>query len=124
MNDRDSLWFEHLVTVLVVDDEVFMREYLRHILEQIGFLVIEAADGMQCVSMARANPPDILITDIIMPNKEGLETIRDIKKRFLPVAIFAMSGGGKCSGVSFHGAELWARTHFCKKPFPGHSSKR
>jgi DNA-binding NtrC family response regulator len=79
-------------TVLVVDDESAMREYVRFFLEKKGLLVFEANDGNDAIALAMAHPPDLIITDLVMPGKEGIETIRDIKSRFPLCGIIAMSG--------------------------------
>ena len=79
-------------TVLVLDDEVSMREYVRSVLEKNGHRVFEAKDGNEGMTIAKANPPDLVITDIVMPDKEGLETIRDIKTLYPACCVIAMSG--------------------------------
>jgi CheY-like chemotaxis protein len=82
-------------TILVVDDEEPIRRMLRQILEREGFRVLEASDGRQAVRIQAAQPADLIITDIFMPEMDGLETIREIRKSFSGVGIIGMSGGGK-----------------------------
>jgi len=81
-------------TVLVIDDDAQIRDLLRQALEESGYEVRDACDGDLGIKSYRENPTDLVITDIIMPDKEGLETIMDFKREFKDVKIFAISGGG------------------------------
>ncbi len=81
--------------VLIIDDEPQIRVMLRQMLERIGLEVMDAPDGKAAIKLQQENPADLIITDIIMPEKEGLETIVDIKRSFPKVKIIAMSGGGR-----------------------------
>ncbi len=83
-----------MASVLVIDDEVQIRKMLRRVLETEGYKVMDAADGSKGISLYREHPTDLVLTDILMPNKEGLETIAALKRDFPEVRIFAMSGGG------------------------------
>ena len=83
-----------MLRILVIDDEKDIRTIYRTILECEGFEVEEAADGMQGLNLFRKNPADLIITDIMMPEKEGIETIKEFKKDFPDVKIIAISGGG------------------------------
>jgi CheY-like chemotaxis protein len=64
-------------------------------LEGAGYEVAEAPDGTQGIRLYRQQPCDLVITDIIMPEKEGLETIRELRRDFPDVKILAISGGGR-----------------------------
>ncbi len=83
--------------ILIVDDEEQMRLALRRMLEKAGYSVREAEDGDKAIRIHREKQADLIITDIIMPDKEGLGTILEIKSEFPNTKIFAMSGGGKNS---------------------------
>jgi YesN/AraC family two-component response regulator len=63
-------------------------------LERDGYEVVEAPDGIEGIRVYRQNPADLIITDLIMPNKDGIGMIIDLKKEFPGVKIIAMSGGG------------------------------
>jgi len=63
-------------------------------LERDGYEVVEAPDGVEGIKIYRQNPADLIITDLIMPNKDGIGMIIDLKKEFPDVKIIAMSGGG------------------------------
>ena len=80
--------------ILVIDDEMQIRSMLRLMLERAGFEVLEAADGAEGIEMYRENPTDLIITDLIMPNKDGIGMIIALKKEFPNARIIAMSGGG------------------------------
>jgi YesN/AraC family two-component response regulator len=70
-------------------------------LEREGYNVKEASDGELAIQAFRQKPADIVITDIIMPNKEGIETIMEIKRDFPNTKIIAISGGGQVNSVEY-----------------------
>jgi CheY-like chemotaxis protein len=63
-----------MACILIMEDEDQMRAVLRQMLESSGHEVIEAADGIEGIRLYREKPPDVVIVDIIMPKKEGIET--------------------------------------------------
>jgi len=81
--------------ILIIDDDVQIRTLLKEILQQEGYEVVDAPDGLEGVRLYRENPADLVITDIIMPEKEGLEIIRELRTDFPEVKIMAISGGGR-----------------------------
>jgi CheY-like chemotaxis protein len=80
--------------ILIIDDEAQIRSMLKLMLERDGYEVAEAPDGIEGIRIYRQNPADLIITDLIMPNKDGIGVIIDLKKEFPNVKIIAMSGGG------------------------------
>ena len=80
--------------VLVIDDEPQIRSMLRLMLERAGYEVDEAPDGMEGIRIYRENPVDLIISDLIMPNKDGIGMMIELKKEFPDIKIIAMSGGG------------------------------
>ena len=80
--------------ILVIDDDTQIRSMLRRVLEREGYVVEEACDGLEGLRIYRENPADLVITDIIMPNKEGIELIKDLLHEFPDIKIIATSGGG------------------------------
>jgi CheY-like chemotaxis protein len=83
-----------MALILVIDDEPQIRSMLKLMLERDGYEVAEAPDGIEGIRIYRQNPADLIITDLIMPNKDGIGVIIDLKKEFPNVKIIAMSGGG------------------------------
>jgi hypothetical protein len=80
------------VRILVADDEVGVRSFLRTVLEDGGYEVLEAVNGKQAVEKVRAGLADLLITDLVMPEREGIETIRVLHKEAPGLGIIAISG--------------------------------
>src|SRR5271170_808781 len=70
---------EIMACILVVDDEPMLRRTLRGILEKAGHTVVEAGDGDQALVAFASSEPDLVITDIIMPNREGVEMIGELR---------------------------------------------
>jgi len=83
-----------MARILVIDDEPQIRSMLRLMLERAGYEVIEAPDGLEGIRCYRANPADLIISDLIMPNKDGIGMMIELKKEFPKIKIIAMSGGG------------------------------
>src|SRR5262249_15356741 len=77
--------------ILVIDDEEPVRTVLRQMLEKEGYNVEEAADGAVGLSLLQDHPIDLIITDLFMPEKEGIETMREVRRSFPQVKIIAMS---------------------------------
>lgn len=87
--------------ILVIDDEPDICNLLREILSLAGYDVRTALDGNSAMTLLRQKPADLIITDIFMPGKEGIETIMDLRRDFPGVKIVAMSGGGKTGELSY-----------------------
>lgn len=87
-------------TILVIDDDVDFRAMLSVALRQMGHEVVEAVEGMQGVRLFQTRDFDVVLTDLIMPGQEGIETISTLVKLCPPVKIIAMSGGGRTSPES------------------------
>jgi len=81
-------------TILIIDDDNQFRAMLRQMLEREGYKVVDAPDGKEGIRIYRVKPTDLIITDIIMPEKEGIETIMELRREFPDVKIIAISGGG------------------------------
>jgi len=81
-----------MARILVIDDNDQIRLSLRMALEDADYSVEEAADGIAGLELFREKPIDLIITDLIMPEKEGLETISDLRKDSPGVKIIAISG--------------------------------
>lgn len=79
--------------ILVIDDERQICEMLRKKLESVGYEVAEAPNGKVGLKLHKENLFDLIITDIFMPEKEGLETIRELKQDYPQLKIIAITGG-------------------------------
>jgi len=88
-------------TVLVVDDDVMVLQAVVILLEDRGFNVLAAVDGVQGLHEYRKHRPDVVLTDIIMPQKEGISLIRDLRREFPEAKIIAMSGGGRMGNSDY-----------------------
>jgi DNA-binding response OmpR family regulator len=78
--------------VLIIDDDERIRSLVNDTLSGYGYEVIEAADGMEGVRLFREDPTDLIITDLLMPEKEGIETIVELRRDFPKVKILVISG--------------------------------
>lgn len=104
--------------ILIIDDDADLRALVRSALERAGHSVRGAADGGEGIRMFREIPADLVITDLIMPGKEGIETIRDLKEEFPGVRILAVSGGGSVSPAGLlTDATLFGADAALAKPF-------
>jgi CheY-like chemotaxis protein len=80
--------------ILVIDDELPLRLVIRDILERAGHTVLDAPDGRKGMALWRREPTDVVVTDIFMPEEDGMEVILEMKKVAPKPKIIAMSGGG------------------------------
>ena len=87
--------------ILLIDDDDALRRMLRLTLSDMGHTVIEAVDGRAALRLHAAYPIDLVLTDIIMPEKEGLETIMEMCRTPGHAPIIAMSGGGRMSAIDY-----------------------
>jgi two-component system, chemotaxis family, chemotaxis protein CheY len=90
-----------MTRILVIDDHDILRTWMRIALELEGYTVEEACDGRQGIACHRAAPADLIITDILMPEKDGLEIIQELRREFPARKIIAISGGGQAGGLNF-----------------------
>ena len=81
--------------ILVLDDEPSILLMIKKMLEKEGHEVYIALNGLVGMELFEKNKPDLVITDIIMPEKEGLETILELRKKHPELKIIAISGGGR-----------------------------
>lgn len=90
-----------MATILVVDDEEGLRSVARKALEGAGHTVLEAGDGRVAMAILESTVPDLVITDLLMPEQEGLQTIREIRRRRIATSVLAVSGGGRTARMDF-----------------------
>ena len=84
-----------MINILVADDEEAIRIALKRLLNKAGYVVECVENGIEAMRKLELKSADIVITDIIMPEQEGIETIRMIKKKIPEIGIIAISGGGR-----------------------------
>jgi DNA-binding response OmpR family regulator len=104
--------------ILIIDDEDQPRRMLQQVLTRAGYEVVEARNGNEGLQRFRTRPTDLVITDILMPEKEGLETIIDIRREFPTAKIIAISGGGRAGNLNFLDvAQRLGAQRVLQKPF-------
>ena len=107
-----------MALILVIDDEEGIRALVRDILEKEGHKVIEAANGIVGLELFNQNRPDLVITDIFMPEKEGTQTILELRKSYPNVKIIAISGGAIAQSFDVLGtAKIFGALRVLAKPF-------
>jgi len=90
-----------MAKILIIDDDNQFRKMLRQTLEKAGYTVSEADNGNKGIDSFRQAPTDLVITDIVMPDKEGIETIMEIRRMAPSIKIIAISGGGRIRADSY-----------------------
>lgn len=107
-----------MARILVIDDEQLARFTMREILESAGHEVEEAKNGAQGIACQKSQPFDVVITDIIMPEKEGVQTIIELRRDYPTLPIIAISGGGRTRNLDFLKiAERYGAKRILAKPF-------
>jgi CheY-like chemotaxis protein len=81
--------------ILIIEDDQGVRAVIAAALSDAGYEVVEAADGKMGVNRYKDSPTDLVITDLIMPEKEGIETIIELRREFPEVKLIAISGGNQ-----------------------------
>ncbi len=88
--------------VLVIDDDCVILEMISKILTRENYNVLTSSNGNEGMEIINSTPGiDLVITDLIMPDKEGMETIQDLKRNFPDIKILAISGGGRAGAESY-----------------------
>ncbi|MEK7344218.1 MAG: response regulator [Pseudomonadota bacterium] len=90
-----------MTTILLVDDEDLLREGVREILELSDFQVIEARDGVEALELFAVNNVDLVISDIVMPNMDGVDFVSRLRESFPAVPILTISGGSRVVSARF-----------------------
>lgn len=104
--------------VLVIEDDEEVRDLLDSLLSREGYDVATAANGKLGVSAFLSQPFDLVITDIIMPEKDGIEAIMDLRRGRPELKLIAISGGGRAEPENYlHSAQLLGANRTLRKPF-------
>ncbi len=107
--------------ILVIDDDAAVRKFISLILQRKKHTVVEADNGVTGLQLLQEHRDiTVMITDLIMPEKEGIETIIEVRQQYPSIKILAISGGGKVSPENYLviADALGAHTTL-KKPFSG-----
>jgi DNA-binding response OmpR family regulator len=106
--------------ILLTDDDPSVRATIRMLLEEEGFEVLEACDGDEAVQVYRTRGADLVICDLFMPGKEGLQAIHELRREFPRVKIIAISGGGYSGSIDMLPvARRFGAAEILTKPFQG-----
>jgi two-component system, chemotaxis family, chemotaxis protein CheY len=104
--------------VLVIDDDPGVRRVIRQALEDESIEVVEAEDGQQGLRKFSTHRPAVVVTDIVMPNMEGIETIPHLRTLSPSLRLIAISGGGRVAHKDFlETARRVGADHILPKPF-------
>lgn len=82
-----------MTKVMLIDDNGALRLILSDMLEEMGCSVVEAKDGVEAMRLAARKKPDLFVTDILMPNMDGIQTIGELRRCYGKIPIIAISGG-------------------------------
>src|SRR5262245_29741608 len=104
-----------MATILIIDDQEPVRILLRAVLERAGYEVREACNGRHGLELYREKSADLIITDIIMPEMNGLEMLSELTRSFPNVKVIAISGGSPGDGV-LSMAKMLGALHTFYKP--------
>ena len=85
---------QKMAKILVIDDDDDFRSMLCDLLKRSAYTVFESTDGQEGLKMNKIEKPDLIITDIVMPNQDGIETVIRLHKEYPEIKIIAVSGGG------------------------------
>ena len=105
-----------MARILTIDDDDAVRSIVAHALTRDGHSVIQAADGVEGAARLHSHTFDLVITDLIMPNREGIETIIELHRDFPTLPIIAMSGAAE-SNSNLRMAQLLGARSTLQKPF-------
>ncbi|MFQ5763929.1 MAG: response regulator [Rhodospirillales bacterium] len=107
-----------MARILVVDDEELARFTIREILTKAGHEIDEAENGNEAIERHKAEPFDMIVTDIVMPDKDGIETIIELRQIYPSPIILAISAGGPMGDTGFlERAESAGADNILAKPF-------
>jgi CheY-like chemotaxis protein len=109
-----------MAQILLVDDDHTVRTLLCLMLEREGHTVVQGTNGVEALERLRDHPIDLVITDLVMPEKEGLETIIEVRKNYPWLKVIAISGGGTGSSKTYLNlAKRLGAECVLRKPFFG-----
>ncbi|HEU5220301.1 MAG TPA: response regulator [Gemmatimonadales bacterium] len=112
-------------SILLVDDDDLSRGAVHKMLERAGFQVYSTGDGQGAIDRYRETPSDLVITDLIMPDIDGLEVIQQLRRLNPAVRVLAISGGGRVEAEEYLSvARKFGAVEVLSKPFTGQELKK
>ena len=106
-----------MARILIIEDDDLLRGVLASALELAGHVVFQASNGQEGIDLFRSTPADLVLTDIVMPVQEGIETIVQLRKHHKTVPIIAMSGGVNNAKLYLSIAGRFGAKRILSKPF-------
>ncbi len=113
-----------MAIILLVEDDESVRRATRIVLESAGHSVIEAPNGLRVEATVAEHKPDLVLTDMLMPERDGVETVLALRRRHPNLPIVAMSGGGKRGHLDLGVVKRLGATATLDKPFDGEQLNR
>lgn len=108
-----------MVKILVVEDDASARHATRMVLEGAGHQVLEAVNGMGVEAVVQEHQPDLVLTDMLMPDRDGVEIVLALRRCYPRLPIIAMSGGGKRGYLDLRMVKCLGAWATLDKPFDG-----
>ncbi|HXH85318.1 MAG TPA: response regulator [Nitrospira sp.] len=106
-----------MACILVIDDEPMIRTLLRSLLEGAGHTVTEATNGREGLVLYQQQPADLVVTDIYMPELNGLDLLLELTREFLNTKVIAITGVQDGQEAVLHAARLLGARQTFQKPF-------
>ncbi len=104
--------------IVIAEDDDELRGIMSRILQANGYDVVQTSNGTECLKAVRSSKPDLVITDLIMPEMEGMGLIMELCREFPGIRIIAVSGGGRMSAGNYLGmARMLGAVRTFHKPF-------
>ncbi|AFL72406.1 response regulator [Thiocystis violascens] len=115
-----------MINVLIVDDDELFRAMLEEMVRREGYQVRAVTNGNEALLAIARQPPDLIITDILMPEKDGIELIAELAQRDSRIPIIAVSGGRRAISLEFNleSAALMGVRATLPKPFTRDALRR
>jgi DNA-binding response OmpR family regulator len=106
-------------TILLVEDEILLREGVQEVLEIQGFTVIGAADGLEALEWLSRTQVDLIITDLVMPKMNGVDFVEQVRSRYkdLPIIVASGSGTSVTKRLGIDSIDIPGATASIAKPF-------
>jgi len=105
-------------SILIIEDDIQFRNFIEEVLDDEGYTIFTADDGQQGIDLVEEQEPDLILTDLLMPEKDGVRVISEVKCKFPQIPIIAMSGGQSVfSPVFLEAAATLGAMKTLNKPF-------